>query len=141
MGAIGVAMSALWPGQADAYPYLDLRPGGQSLSGPTDGQLGALHFNPAAIRLLSGSQIMAVAGVNGYLGSYQRSTPLPAGFSPGSTAATADSAPIGWVSPDVMAAASWDLRTDAVTLGFGFFTPHMDFSDYAPGHENDPAKL
>lgn len=121
---------------------MDLRPGGQALSGPTDGQLGALHFNPAAIRLYPGSQIMAVAGVNSYLGSYQRSTPLPAGFSPGSSApTTAEPANIAWVNPDAMAAASWDLRTDAVTLGFGFYTPHMDFSNYSQGRGRDSPDL
>lgn len=129
----------LGPTAADAYPYMDLRPGGQALSGPTDGELGAVHFNPAAIRLYPGSQIMAVAGVNSYLGSYQRSTPLPTGFTPGiSTPTSADPAAITWVNPDAMAAASWDLRTDAVTLGFGFYTPHMDFSNYGQGPNPGP---
>lgn len=128
---------------AAGYPYMALRPGGQALSGPTDGELSALHFNPAAIRLYPGSQIMAVAGVNSYLGSYQRSTPLPAGFTPGVTTPTAaDPASITWVNPDAMAAASWDLRTDAVTLGFGFYTPHMDFTNYSPGQSGpDLTKL
>jgi len=139
---IGLLVAALWPGGAAGYPYMELRPGGLSLSGPTDGQLGALHFNPAAIRLYPGSQVMAVAGANGYLGSYQRSTPLPAGFSPGSlTPTAAEPASIGWVNPDAMAAASWDLRTDAVTLGFGFYTPHMDFSDFSGGQGRSSPNL
>ena len=121
---------------------MDLRPGGQALSGPTDGNLGALHFNPAAIRLSTGSQIMAVAGANGYVGAYQRSTPLPAGFSPDTpTAANAERTNIAWANPDAMVAASWDLRTDAVTLGFGFYTPHMDFSDYSQGQGRDGANV
>ncbi|MFO0578123.1 MAG: hypothetical protein U1A78_29300 [Polyangia bacterium] len=124
---------------AAAYPYSGLRPGGQVLGGPTDSQLSALQFNPAAIRLTSGSQILLTGGATGYIGGYQRSTPLPAGYAPNQAAPeAAASVPIRWANPDALVAASWDLRSDSVTLAFGFLTPHMDFTHYAD--RGDPSQ-
>lgn len=120
------------PTSAWAYPYGALRPADQVMAGPTDGHVSAIHWNPAALRLTSGSHIMAVAGARGSLGSYGRNTPLPAGFDPGqSGAGGADPAALGWVASDMMVAASWDLRTEAVTLGFGVYTPYNDATRYA----------
>lgn len=117
---------------AEAYPYAALRVADLVLSGPTDGSLGAIHFNPAAIRLASGSQIMAVGGLDGFLGSYQRRDLLPAGFAPGQQQAqVAEPTRISWMNPKGLVAASWDLRTDSVTLAFGLYTPQMDFTDYS----------
>lgn len=141
-GAAGWLAGGLWllaAAPAAAYPYLALRPGGQVLGGPTDSQLSALQYNPAAIRLTSGSQILVTGGATGYIGGYQRSTPLPAGFAPNQAAAeTAPEVPIRWANPEALVAASWDLRSDSVTLAFGFLTPHMDFTRYAD--RNDPSQ-
>ena len=104
--------------RALAYPYGALRPGDQVMAGPTDGHVSAIHFNPAALRLSSGSHILAVAGARATLGSYGRDTPLPAGFDPRQAGAqAADPVALGWAVSDMMVAASWDLRTEAVTLG------------------------
>lgn len=136
---IGLFASTLFCAPAAAFPYLGLRPGGWALGGPTDSHLSALQFNPAAIRLASGSQILLSGGATGVIGGYQRSTPLPAGFAPGQTAPeTAPHVPIRWANPDALVAASWDLRSDSVTLAFGFLTPHMDLTRYAD--RNDPSQ-
>lgn len=138
---IGLAASTLLCAPAAAFPYLGLRPGGWALGGPTDSHLSALQFNPAAIRLASGSQILLSGGATGVLGSYQRSTPLPAGFAPGQTAPeTAPAVPIRWANPEALVAASWDLRSDSVTLAFGFLTPHMDLTRYADRNEPSQAE-
>ena len=119
-------------GQARAYPYQSLRPADQVIGGPTDGYLSAFHYNPAGLRLFSGSQLMVVAGARGYLGGYGRSQTLPAGFAPDQSAGQpADSTRIGWVTSDMMVAGSWDLRSESVTLGFALYTPHNDETSYA----------
>lgn len=128
-------------GVAAAYPYGMLRPAGQLFAGPADGHVSAIHFNPAALRLGSGSHILAVAGAHGFLGSYGRDTPLPAGFSPSQNAqGAADPVAIGWAVSDMMVAASWDLRTEAVTLGFGVYTPYNDQTQYVPRSEIDDSR-
>ncbi len=122
------------PRKAEGYPYLALRPAYGVLSGPTDSDITALHFNPAALRLNGGFQIQAFASALYSLGSYDRDAPLPAGFSgDGSTAGPAPSVPIRWVAPNTMAGASWDLGSDSVTLGVGFYTPFVDRTDYGNG--------
>lgn len=119
-----------------AYPYGALRPGDQIMAGPTDGHVSAIHFNPAALRLSSGSHILAVAGTRATLGSYGRDTPLPTGFDPGQAGAqAADPVALGWAVSDMMVAASWDLRTEAVTLGFGVYTPYNDGTRYASAED------
>lgn len=126
---------------AQAYPYGALRPADQVMAGPTDGHVSAIHWNPAALRLSSGSHILAVAGARGTLGSYGRDTPLPAGFDPGQVSAQpADPAALAWAVSDMMVAASWDLRTEAVTLGFGVYTPYNDGTRYAAQTEVDSAR-
>ena len=126
---------------AAAYPHGGLRPAGQIFAGPADGHVSAIHFNPAALRLGSGSHILAVAGAQGYLGSFGRDTPLPAGFAPSQTAPEAAAVtPIGWAVSDMMVAASWDLRTEAVTLGFGVYTPYNDSTQYAPRADIDASR-
>ena len=131
----------LGSGAAAAYPHGVLRPAGQIFAGPADGHVSAIHFNPAALRLQSGSHILAVAGAEGYLGYFQRDTPLPAGFYPtGSTTSAADPANIAWAVSDMMVAASWDLRTEAVTLGFGVYSPYNDQTQFAPRSEIDSSQ-
>src|SRR5580658_6923769 len=94
--------------------------------GPAEEDLTAIHYNPAALRLMSGFHMAASAGGNSFFGSYQRQAPLPAGFSgpqspaaacPGAAACTA---PIAWATPNWFLGASWDLGSDSVTLGVAF---------------------
>jgi hypothetical protein len=117
---------------AQAYPYGELRPADQVIGGPTDGFLSALHFNPAALRLATGSQLTVIAGGGGSIGGYQRHAALPQGFSPDpSIGPDAESTRIGWFTSTMLVAGSWDLRTDAVTLGFALYTPNNDETHYA----------
>lgn len=132
LGLLFGLSASLFEGRAEAYPYQSLRPADQVIGGPTDGYLSAFHYNPAGLRLFSGSQLMVVAGARGYIGGYQRSQPLPAGFAPDQTASQQpDSTQIGWVTSDMMVAGSWDLRSESVTVGFALYTPHNDETHYA----------
>lgn len=137
VGLCAAGAILLWGAAAGASPYLSLRPADQVLSGPTDGTLAAIHYNPAALRLTAGSQLMAVAGARGYFGSFLRGANLPAGFGPSSQEVAAEAAQIRWASPDMMVAGSWDLRSDAVTLALGVYTPYTEDTNYVSG---DPAK-
>ena len=133
--AFGVVLGLGQPATALAYPYLALRPYDLVLAGPTDGHLSSAFYNPAAIRLISGSQVMFSGGAYGFLGQYQRSAPLPAGYGPGQSAGSASPATIRWVNPQAQAGLAWDLRSDSVTLGLTFSTPVLDLSDYrSSGH-------
>ncbi|HMY58828.1 MAG TPA: hypothetical protein PK472_11270, partial [Pseudomonadota bacterium] len=124
-----VALMAI-PAPAQAYPYYSLRPVDFVLAGPTDGHLASLFFNPAAIRVQPGSQVLVQGGVSGFIGSYQRQAALPSGFSPGGTGSPAQTVPIRWANPQALAALAWDLRSDSVTLGLAFSTPVLDLTNF-----------
>lgn len=124
-----VALMAI-PAPALAYPYYSLRPVDFVLAGPTDGHLASLFFNPAAIRVQPGSQVLVQGGVSGFIGSYQRQAALPSGFSPGGTGSPAQTVPIRWANPQALAALAWDLRSDSVTLGLAFSTPVLDLTNF-----------
>ncbi len=127
-------------GSSAAYPYLELRPADQVIGGPTDGYLSALHYNPAGLRLFSGSQLLVVAGVRGDLGGYQRSAQLPAGFAPDQSAAQSPGeTSIGWATSDMMIAGSWDLGTESVTVGAALYTPYNDETNYSFGDNQGQA--
>lgn len=130
----------LLTGPASAYPYLATRPIESVLSGPTDASLGALLYNPAALRLLEGNHAHFFGGGHGYLGSFQRAAPLPPGFAPGQTMERpAPAADIRWFNPSGLAAVSSDLGSDSVTLALGLSIPFVDQTRYAEG--DDPAAL
>ena len=134
IACLALALALVPSRNALAYPYEALRPAEQVIGGPTDGYLSALHYNPAGLRLFPGSQLLAVGGVRGSFGGYRRNTPLPSGYAPGSTTAqNPDQTRIGWATSDMMVAGSWDLRTEAVTLGLGVYTPSNDETLYADG--------
>lgn len=120
---------------AEAHPYAALRPADNVLSGPTDGTLEALWWNPAALRLIRGFRLQALGGASGYLGSYQRAAALPAGFSPGGAAAPAEATPIRWAVPGYLIGGSWDLGTETVVIGAALYTPYGDNTSYANGED------
>ncbi len=126
---LGVAL-ATFPATTQAYPYYSLRPADTVLAGPTDGHLSSMFFNPAAIRVIAGSEVLIQGGVAGFIGSIQRNDPLPAGFSPGGSAGPAQAVPIRWANPQALAALAWDLRSDSVTLGLAFSTPVLDLARF-----------
>lgn len=114
---------------ARAFPYQPERLTGSVLTGPTDADLSALYYNPAALRLLNGAHLQLSAGAQGYLGSYQRSAPLPGAFT-GDGSSANPQAKAQWVNPMSFAGFSWDLGSRSVTLAAGFYTPYMDFTSY-----------
>lgn len=135
---LAAALLPLLGGPAAAYPYLATRPIESVLSGPTDASLGALLYNPAALRLLEGNHAHFFGGGHGYLGSYRRAAPLPPGFAPGQTAAEpAPAADIRWFNPSGLAAVSSDLGSDSVTLALGLSIPYVDQTRYAEGDDPD----
>jgi len=134
--ALGVALGAGCPATALAYPYLALRPADCVLAGPTDGHLSSLFYNPASIRIVSGSEVLIQGGVHGMVGQYQRASDLPVGYSPNGGGSKAAPTLIRWVNPQTQVGLAWDLRSDSVTLGLAFSTPVMDLGDY---RSNDPS--
>lgn len=119
---------------AAAFPYQAERLTGSVLAGPTDGDLSALYYNPAALRLLDGAHLQITAGAQGFLGSYRRAAPLPAAFKGDGSAASPDAA-VQWAAPISFAGVSWDLGSRSVTLALAFYTPHLDFTSYGGDSE------
>lgn len=128
----GVLLGGLaLPGPAVlAFPYQAERLTGSVLAGPTDGDLSALYYNPAALRLLDGGHLQIAAGAQGYLGSYRRAAPLPSSFSADGGSVNPE-ASARWAAPISFVGASWDLGSRSVTLAVAFYTPHLDFTSYA----------
>ncbi len=117
----------VWTPAAWAYPHLALRPADTVLAGPADGHLASMFYNPASIRLRPGSEVLLQGGAHVYLGHYERQAEPPTGFG---TGLQTNRAPILWANPQTLAAASWDLRSDSVTLALAFSTPAFDRTDY-----------
>lgn len=131
--ALGCA-GAWLPALALAYPHMPLRMADQVIGGPTDSTLASVHYNPAALRLSSGSQFLAVAGVRGLLGSYTAAQPTPTGFSPTGEQGLLNTN-FSSLTPEMLVAASWDVRSEAVTLGIALYSPMGDQTRLASDEE------
>src|SRR5262245_30000338 len=113
--AAGAALAAgivlLAAARAAAAPLEDPFVGGLSFSGPTSGNVAAVYWNPAALGLVRGVQLM-VAG-SGRLATTRVTLPG------GQARATDLSQPIGWpLGPGGFLGISWDLGADRFTIAF-----------------------
>src|SRR5579872_4869419 len=125
------------PQTAAAYPYLAPRLLDHAFVGPAEQDLTAIHYNPAALRLIPGFHLGVSAGLDASFGSFQRQDLLPQGFSAPASAAVPCPGPqcsagISWQAPNWFVGASWDLGSESVTLGVAFFSPYVEATDYRP---------
>ena len=118
---------------AAAAPLDEPFVGGLGFNGPTSPTVAAIYWNPAALGLVRGTQIM-IAG-NGRLSSttvnrasINSATGAPGGsFAPGSATATDFMQPVQWpLGPGAFIGISSDLGGDRFTIGFATYMPSIE---------------
>jgi long-subunit fatty acid transport protein len=128
-----VGLGLVLAGAAHAAPLDEPFVGGLSFSGPTSGNLAAVYWNPAALGLARGVQIM-VAGSGRLATTTVTRAPIdpmtgkPGGtFYPGSATAHDLSQPLHWpIGPGGFFGVSWDLGGDRFTLAFATYEPFVE---------------
>jgi len=109
-------------GRASASPIDDPFVTGMSFSGPTSGDLGAIYWNPAALGLMRGFQLM-VAGTARWSSVGVSST--PPGQPAGSATATDFRQPFQW-PPGPGAYVALGYGSDRFTLAFATYMPYLE---------------
>jgi Outer membrane protein transport protein (OMPP1/FadL/TodX) len=129
-GVAGLAL-LLVAGRAAASPIDDPFVGGMSFSGPTAGDLGAIYWNPAALGLMRGFQVMVAgtarwssvgvtrASINPVTGAAGGSQPT------GSATATDFRQPFQW-PPGPGAYVALGYGSDRFTLAFATYMPYLE---------------
>ena len=123
--AVGLALALAPEFAAHASPIDDPFVGGLSFTGPTSASLAAIYWNPAALGLVRGTQVM-IAGTVTYASTTV--TGLPGG-----TASAHDlRQPFQWpLGPGAFLGISSDLGGDRFTLGFATYMPYLEQTKYA----------
>jgi long-subunit fatty acid transport protein len=142
--ALGLAIVAagllltLAPERAVASPLDEPFVGGLSFTGPTSPSIAAIYWNPAALGLVRGTQVMISGSVRYASTTVTRASINPTnglpgpGFAPG--AATADDLiqPVQWpIGPGAFMGISSDLGGDRFTIGFATYMPYLEQTKYA----------
>src|SRR3954463_9348071 len=85
LGAAPVALAVLvlTAAPARALPIDDPHPGGIGFSGPTTGDLAAVYWNPAALGLMHGPQLLVASTLSLTTTTVQRASINPATGAPG----------------------------------------------------------
>ena len=120
-------------GQAHASPLDDPHVGGLTFSGPTSGNLSAIYWNPAAIGLSRGNQLM-IAGAGRVTSTTVNRAAIDPSGNPGTPLATIDpgsaqarniSQPFQWPpGPGSYLAISSDFGGDRFALAFATYSPY-----------------
>jgi long-subunit fatty acid transport protein len=135
--AVAAALLIAWPARVPAAPLDEPFIGGLSFTGPTSANLASVYWNPAALGLVHGLQLMVSA--SGRLttttvarASIDPRTGLPgAGFSPATATARDFTQPIHWpLGPGGFLGIGWDLGGDRVTLAFAMYEPFVQQVHY-----------
>ena len=134
LAVVAVGSLLLVASRASASPIDDPFATGMSFSGPTSGDPGAIYWNPAALGLMRGFQLM-VAGTARW-SSVSVSSTAP-GQPAGSATATDFRQPFQW-PPGPGAYVALGYGSDWFTLAFATYMPyleHIHFSVSAAGNE------
>jgi long-subunit fatty acid transport protein len=120
----------------EAAPLDEPHVGGLSFSGPTSASPTAVYWNPAALGLVRGFQVMVVgAGRHSRIGvdraPIDPASGLPGSFDPGSATSRDLSQPLQWPpGPGGYLGISSDLGGDRFTLAFATYTPFFEQNRY-----------
>lgn len=141
---LAVSLSALHASPAHAYPFLMLRPGGTPFEGPTDPEMAAVFWNPAALGQFRGAHIGGVGQLVLQHGGVERDPICTATGLPGDCAAMRGfpSAPFVNVSGTGLGGFTWDFRNENLVLALVVYAPwesHRSFSGAGnPGSTDTP---
>jgi long-subunit fatty acid transport protein len=137
VAALVVALSVVARAEAArAAPLEDPFVGGMSFNGPTSPTLAAIYWNPAALGLVRGTQVM-VAGTVRYASTTVTRAPidpntgLPSlaanAVAPGAATAHDLTQPFQWpMGPGAFLGISSDLGGDRFTIGFATYMPYLE---------------
>ena len=120
---------------ARAAPLEDPFVGGMSFTGPTSPSLAAIYWNPAALGLVRGTQVM-LAGTVTYASTTVTRAPIDpqtglpgtptSTFAPGAATAHDLTQPFQWpLGPGAFLGISSDLGGDRFTIGFATYMPYL----------------
>jgi hypothetical protein len=135
LALLAAASLILVASRAAASPIDDPFVTGMSFSGPTSGDLGAIYWNPAALGLMRGFQVM-VAGTARW-SSVGASLPAAGSQPAGSATATDFRQPFQW-PPGPGAYVALGYGSDRFTLAFATYMPYLEqihFPISATGNE------
>ena len=135
-GPVGAALAlglALAAARAGAAPLDEPFVGGMGFTGPTSASVSAIYWNPAALGLVRGTQLMFAGTVRLSSTTVNRAsinpmTGAPGGsFSPGSATANDVMQPVQWpIGPGAFLGVSSDLGGDRFTIGFATYMPSLE---------------
>ncbi len=136
---LGLALPA--PGPAVAGPLDDPHVGGIGFSGPTTGDLSAVFWNPAALALVEGHQVMLVGSVRQTTTTVGRSAIDPATGAPGGSRALPSATgrglyqPVSWpLGPGHFAAVGVDLGS-RFSFAIASYVPFVERVKFSPSRD------
>jgi long-subunit fatty acid transport protein len=132
---VGVALAAAVAvgsaSRAEASPLDDPFIGGLSFTGPTSASVSSIYWNPAALGLVRGTQVMIA-------GTLRLSSTTVSRSSGGSATANDVSQPVSYpLGPGAFMGISSDLGGDRFTIGFATYMPFVQQTTFAisPNHD------
>ena len=139
-----LAALAAASGSAGASPLDDPFVGGMGFDGPTDVNLGAIYWNPAALGLVRGSQLtISATGHLAYVGVTRTALDPVTGLRQSASARDFTHPFPSPVGPGSYLAISSDLGGDRFALGFATYMPFVEqvhFPLGAPGAHDEPTR-
>jgi long-subunit fatty acid transport protein len=134
---VSMSLTAL-ESDARAAPLDEPFVGGLSFTGPTSPSLAAIYWNPAALGLVRGTQVMVsgsmrLSSTTVTRASIDPTTGAPGGaFAPGASTASDVTQPVQWpIGPGAFLGVSSDLGGDRFTIGFATYMPYLQQTKFA----------
>jgi len=138
----GFAVLAAAAGTATAAPLDEPFVGGLSFDGPTSANLGAVYWNPAALGLVRGFQLMAAVSGRRSTIDVNRAPIDPMSGAPGGSMATGSARALDFSGPSLFGphtyfALSTDFGGDRFTIAFATYMPYRESITYplSPTHD------
>jgi long-subunit fatty acid transport protein len=135
--ALGLAAALAARGAASS-PLDDPFVGGMGFTGPTSASVSDIYWNPAALGLVRGTQLMFAGTVRASSITVNRASidpkagALGGSFAPGSATASDIMQPVQWpIGPGTFLGVSSDLGGDRFTIGFATYMPYVEQTKYA----------